>query len=225
MSELQRVAAARLAGLEARSVVASGVEACWARVSSYLPALDAQPLDPHGDYAHKIASLELQGLRIGIGLGSPFRFAVDDHPLTTFLLSCGGQASVRQGGHWLHNSPEAPGLFLSGEACLCEIRNAHGYAIAASPERLAASALAMAESRGMDTVDLSLLQRPMAVAPVQASTAHVLSLLRTTLQLLDLEPAPGPLQGAMENRQQQLPIAELICRQLCALLIPSLVEP
>ncbi|NDC35143.1 MAG: hypothetical protein EBZ51_07105 [Synechococcaceae bacterium WB9_2_112] len=224
MSERMRVEATRLAGLESRAVVASGVESCWARVSSCLPALDAHPLDPQGDYAHKIASMEVHGLRIGIGLGSPFRFAIDDHSLTTFLLSCGGRASVRQGGNWWHNGPEVPGLFLPGEACVCEIRNAHGYVIAVPPERLAASALVMAESRGLDSIDLSLLQRPMAVGPLQASTAHVLSLLRSTLHLLDLESASAAFPRETDDRQHQAPIADLICRQLCALLIPSLVE-
>ncbi len=224
MSELLRVGAAPLAGLQARAVVVSGDEACWSRVSAALPAVDAHPLDPASDYAHKVASLELPGLRVAVGLGSSFRFAVGDHALNTFLLSCGGRASVRQGGACLHNSPEMPGLFLPGEAYRCEIRDAHGYVIATTPERLALSALAMAEASGLDGLDLSLLQRPMVVGPTHPSQAHVLSLLRSTLQLLDHQPSDGSLTAeALELQQSSL--VDVICRLLCALMIPALIRP
>ena len=224
MSELLRVQAAPLEGLCTRAVVASGVEACWNRISAALPAIDVQPLDPAGDYAHKVASLELPGLRIAVGLGSSFRFDVNDHGLTTFLLSCGGRASVRQGGVWLCNSPEMPGLFLPGEAYHAEIRNAHGYVMSTTPGRLAVSALAMAEAAGLDGVDLSLLQRPMVLGPTHSRTAHVLSLLRTTLQLLDQQPTAGPLTDQAQTLQQTS-MADVICRLLCALMIPALVNP
>jgi hypothetical protein len=224
MSEMLRVGAARLAGLHNRAVMASGPEACWSRVSAALPALDAQPLDPAGEYAHKVASLELPGLRVAVGLGTSFRFEVDDHGLNTFLLSCGGRASVRQGGVLLQNSPDMPGLFLPGEAYHCQIRNAHGYVISTTPERLAASALAMAEASGLDGVDLSLLQRPMVVGPTHPSTAHVLSLLRSTLQLLDQQPTVET-HSAETQGLQLTSLVDVICRQLCALMIPALINP
>ena len=230
MSELLRVEAAPLAGLRTRAVVASGAEACWNRISATLPATDVQPLDPSGDYAHKVASLELPDLRVAVGLGSSFRFDVSDHGLITFLLSCGGRALVRQGGVWLRVSPEMPGLFLPGEAYHAEIRNAHGFVMSTTPERLAVSALVMAEASGLDGVDLSLLQRPMVVGPTHPKTAHVLSLLRTTLQLLDQQPTAGPLTAQAQTLPQssmaeQISLADVICRLLCALLIPALINP
>ena len=224
MSELLRVGASPLAGLQSRAVVATGLEACWRRVSAVLPAVDAHPLEPASDYAHKVASLELPGLRVAVGLGSSFRFAVGDHELSTFLLSCGGRASVHQGGACLHNSPEMPGLFLPGEAYRCEIRDAHGYVISTTPERLALSALALAEAAGLDGLDLSSLQRPMVVGPTHPSQAHVLSLLRSTLQLLDHQSSDGPLPAeALELQQSSL--VDVICRLLCVLLIPALIRP
>ena len=224
MSERLRVGAAQLAVFDSRAQFAAGADACWNRVASCLPAVDAHPLDSGDDYAHKTASLELPGLRIGIGLGSAFAFQVDDHPGSSFLLSCGGRAFVRQGDVCLSNSPEIPGLYLPGEAFSCEIRDAHGYLISVRPERLAASALALAEARGMDGVDLSLLQRPLALGPTQAHAAHLLSLLQTTLQLLD-HGAGATAQTGGAGPLHRASIADLICRQLVGLLIPDLLEP
>ena len=98
MSELLRVGASPLASFEARAELASCADACWKRVSHCLPALDAHPLSLTDDYAHKTAAVELPGLTIAIGLGSPFSFRVNDHAHSSFLLSCGGRSLVRQGG-------------------------------------------------------------------------------------------------------------------------------
>ena len=224
MSEWLRVGASRLACFEARSEMASGVEACWRRVSRCLPAMDAYPLSPAGDYAHKTAAIALPGLNVAIGLGSDFQFRVDDHPTSSFLLSCGGRSLVLQGGVALRNSPDLPGLYLPGEAFCCEIRDAHGFLISVRPERLAASALTLAEVRGLDSVDLSALQRPAELGFAHDDSAHVFVMLQATLRLLEQGSARGVV-GLPEAPLHQASIAELICRQLSALLIPELLEP
>ena len=224
MSELLRVAVSRLASFEAWAELASGADACWRRVSRCLPALDAHPLSLTDDYAHKTAAVELPGLTIAIGMGSPFSFRVNDHAHSSFLISCGGRSLVRQGGVLLGNSPDVPGLYLPGEAFCCEIRNAHGYLISVRPERLAASALTLAEARGLDSVDLAALQRPVALDLSQAHSAHVLAMLQTTLQLLEQGPAPAASAPPV-SPLHRASIGDLICRQLCVLLIPELLEP
>lgn len=222
MSELLRVGASRLDALESQAVLASGPDSCWRRVSCSLPALDAHPLACDHDYAHKTAAIRLPGLTVAIGLGSAFAFRVDDHPCSSLLLSCGGRAQVRQGGVCLGNSPEVPGLYLPGEAFHCEIRNAHGYLISVRPERLAASVLALAEDRGLEGVDLGALQRPRPVDLGEARSARVLSLLRTTLQLLERGPAlPGGIDKDAPLHHAWL--EDLICRQISGLLIPQLL--
>ena len=97
-----------------------------------------------------------------------------------------------------------PGLFLPGEAYRCEIRDAHGYVISTTPERLVLSALAMAEASGLDGPDLSLL--------------------RSTLQLLDHQPSEGPLTAEALDLQHSS-LVDVICRLLCVLMIPALIKP
>ena len=218
MSEVLRVLASPLAALEAISVMASNARDCESRVGRFLPVRDAHPLLCGQDYAHKTASLQLGSLGVVVGLGSSFRFEVDNHEVVSFLLSTGGRTRVRLGGAAYGNSPDQPGLFLSGEAYECEISEANGFVVTVRPERLASAALAMAQEIEADAVDLTVLQKPCEVGPHSGPSAHLLALLSNTLLMLDGLHASSALQ------LQSNALEDLICRQIAGLLIPRLVD-
>ena len=218
MSEIARVRASPLAALEAIAVMASNARDCQARVARFLPVRDAHPLLSGQDYAHKTASLQVGSLGVAVGLGSSFRFAVDNHELVTFLLSSGGRTRVHLGGATYGNSPERPGLFLPGEGYHCEISEANGFVVTVRPERLASAALAMAQEIGADSVDLTVLQKPLEVGQESGRSAHLLALLRNTLLLLD------GLHASSALELQAKALDDLICRQIAGLLIPQLLR-
>jgi hypothetical protein len=218
MSEIQRVRASPLAALDSLSVIASSARDCKSRVARFLPVRDAYPLLSGQDYAHKTASLQLGSLGVAVGLGSSFCFEVENHEVVTFLLSSGGRTRVRLGGATYGNSPDQPGLFLPGEAYHCEISEANGFVVTVRPERLASSALAMAQEMGADTMDLSVLQKPREVDGQSGRSAHLLALLSNTLLMLD------GLHASSALKLQSEALEDLICRQIAGLLFPQLLR-
>lgn len=217
MSEVLMVQASPLAALNSLAVLASTARQCESRVAPFLPIKDAYPLLDGHNYAHKTASLQLGSVGVSVGLGSPFCFEVDNHEVVTLLLSSGGRACVQLDGATYRNSLQQPGLFLPGEAYRCELSDANGFVITTRPERLASTALTMAEEMDANAVDLAALQQPLELGSLSGHSAHLLDLLRKTLSMLDA------LHTASRLPSQSKAIEDLICRQIAGLLIPSLV--
>ena len=92
LAEAIRLLSTPLAILNRRALLSESPGDCGQRIHPSLPIQDVTLLADPTDYAHKSASLNLGSLGISIGMGSPFRFQVDDHPVVSLLLSCGGQA-------------------------------------------------------------------------------------------------------------------------------------
>ena len=226
MSELMRLRSTPLAICNARALISSSPADCARRIHPSLPIQDVGLLADPADYAHKSASLDLGSLGISIGMGSPFRFQVDDHPLVTLLLSCGGQGLLEIGGQSFAIDPGQPALYLPGEAFCYQITHPHGLVITTRVENLAAQALLLAEQAGLAGPDLSLLQRPLAIGPTRLALNQLLMLMRKTLSLLDLASGQGLAPGRPGGLGpgQDGAIASLICRQIAAMVYPHLVE-
>ncbi len=231
MAELNRLLSTPLAICNGRALISASPADCSQRIHPSLPIQDVTLLADPADYAHKSASLTLGSLGISIGMGSPFRFQVDDHAVVTLLLSCGGTGDLQIGGQSFSIDPGRPALYLPGEAYRYQIHEPHGLVITTKVERLAAQALLLAEQAGLDGLDLSLLQRPLAIGPTRMALNKVLKLMRKTLSLLDLaESTSGlpPVQGAGRpgalGHGQDEAIASLICRQIAAMVYPQLLE-
>ena len=233
LAEVIRLLSTPLAILNRRALLSESPGDCAQRIHPSLPIQDVTLLADPTDYAHKSASLNLGSLGISIGMGSPFRFQVDDHPVVSLLLSCGGQGQLAIGGQRFAIDPERPALYLPGEAFTYQISQPHGLVITTQVERLATQALLLAEQAGVDDLDLTLLQRPLAIGPTRVALRHLLGLIPKTLALLDLSvgaqglapgqsPGPGG-DGGLESGQEEA-IANLICRQIAALLYPQLLE-
>jgi hypothetical protein len=141
MSELMRLRSTPLALCNGRALMSSSPADCAQRIHPSLPIQDVTLLADPTDYAHKSASLNLGCLGISIGMGSPFRFQVDDHAVVSLLLSCGGQGQLAMGGQRFVIDPERPALYLPGEAFSYQINQPHGLVITTQVERLAAQAL------------------------------------------------------------------------------------
>jgi len=233
MAELNRLLATPLAICDGWALISDSPADCPQRIHPSLPIQDVTLLADPADYAHKSASLDLDSLGISIGMGSPFRFQVDDHAVVTLLLSCGGTGQLEIGGHCFDINPSRPALYLPGEAYRYQITQPHGLVITTNVERLAAEALKLAEQAGLDGLDLSLLQRPLAIGPTRMALIQLLKLLRKTLALLDLAASTRGLPpgqglgvgspGGLGLGQHKM-IASLICRQMAAMVYPQLVE-
>lgn len=240
MAELNRIQSTPLAYCNGRALISASAADCSQRIHPSLPIQELTLLDDPGDYAHKSACLDLGPLGVSVGMGSPFRFEVEDHAVVTLLLSCGGQGKIEIGGQGFVIEPGQPALYLPGEAYSYAISKPHGVVITTQVERIAAQALALAEQAGLDGIDLSLLQRPLAIGPTRAALSQLLKLMRKTLSLLDVAaPARGLAPGSRMlqpglGADQGLPragvhaqddsIAGLICRQIAAMVYPQLVE-
>ena len=233
LAEVIRLLSTPLAILNRRALLSESPGDCAQRIHPSLPIQDVTLLADPTDYAHKSASLNLGPLGISIGMGSPFRFQVDDHAVVSLLLSCGGQGQLAMGGQRFVIDPERPALYLPGEAFSYQINQPHGLVITTQVEHLAAQALLLAEQAGVDGLDLSVLQRPLAIGPTGVALRHLLGLIPKTLSLLDLSvgaqglapgqsPGPGG-DGGLESGQDEA-IASLICRQIAGLVYPQLLE-
>lgn len=233
LAEWIRLLSTPLAILNRRALLSQSPGDCAQRIHPSLPVQDVTLLADPSDYAHKSASLNLGCLGISIGMGSPFRFQVEDHPVVSLLLSFGGQGQLTMGGQSFAIDSERPALYLPGEAFAYQINKPHGLVITTQVERLAAQALLLAEQAGVDGLDLSLLQRPLAIGPTRVALRHLLGLIPKTLSLLDLSVgaqglAPGQTpglggDGGLESGQDEA-IASLICRQIAGLVYPQLLE-
>jgi hypothetical protein len=195
LAELERVLATPLAIGNRRALVSVNPSDCALRIHSSLPIQDLTLLGDLADYAHKSVRFDLGSLGIAIGLGSPFRYQVDDHAAVCFHLSFGGLGRFEIGGQYLDANLDQPGLYLPGEAYRCEIRNPHGLLITTQVESIATQALILAEEAGLDHLDLSLLQRPVAIGVAQDAHRQLLGLMRKTLSLLDVDQGLGPDLG------------------------------
>ncbi len=233
LAELIRLLSTPLAILNRRALLSESPGDCALRIHPSLPIQDVTLLADPTDYAHKSASLNLGSLGISIGMGSPFRFQVDDHAVVSLLLSCGGQGQLAMGGQRFAIDPERPALYLPGEAFTYQIHQPHGLVITTQVEHLAAQALLLAEQAGVDGLDLSVLQRPLAIGPTRVALRQLLGLIPKTLALLDLSdatkhlaPGPPPRAGSAGGlgQGQEEAIASLICRQIAGLVYPQLLE-
>ena len=79
LAEVIRLLSTPLAILNRRALLSESPGDCAQRIHPSLPIQDVTLLADPTDYAHKSASLNLGPLGISIGMGSPFRFQVDDH--------------------------------------------------------------------------------------------------------------------------------------------------
>lgn len=233
LAEWIRLLSTPLAILNRRALLSQSPGDCAQRIHPSLPVQDVTLLADPSDYAHKSASLNLGCLGISIGMGSPFRFQVEDHPVVSLLLSFGGQGQLTMGGQSFAIDPERPALYLPGEAFSYQINQPHGLVITTEVERLAGQALLLADQAGVDGLDLSVLQRPLAIGPTRVALRQLLGLIPQTLSLLDLSDAtqrlaagPPPRAGFAGGlgQAQEEAIASLICRQIAALLYPQLLE-
>jgi len=219
LAESIRLRSTPLAILNRRAMLSESPADCGQRIHPSLPIQDVTLLADPSDYAHKSASLNLDCLGISIGMGSPFRFQVDDHSVVSLLLSFGGQGQLAMGGQSFTIDPERPALYLPGEAFSYQINQPHGLVITTQVERLAAQALLLAEQAGVDGLDLSVLQQPLAIGPTRAALHQLLGLIPKTLSLVDLSDGAQGLAPGQEEA-----IACLICRQIAGLLYPQLLE-
>ena len=195
LAEFERVRATPLAIGNRRALISDNPSDCALRIHPSLPIRDVTLLADPADYAHKSVRFDLGCLGIAIGLGSPFRYQVDDHQTVCFHLSFGGLGRIEIGGQHFDANLDQPGLYLPGEAYRCEIKSPHGLVVTTQVESIASQALMLAEEAGLDHLDLSVLQRPVAIGATQDVHRQLLGMMRKTLSLLDVGQGLGPDLG------------------------------
>lgn len=193
---------------------------CANHIARAVPLRHLSPLVNRTPYRNRTYSLELEGVAISNGHGTPFQMQVEDQDRPSLLVSLGGQASIKLGGQVYDNTPDQPLFFLSGEAFGCSFLEANALIMSLDPTRLARTVMQMAERVQRDGIDLGRLQQPLVVDTGSWVSQHLARMLLTTLHLLDLS-----LQQGNDQPGCRAGISDMLCSQVAGLLYPSLLDP
>jgi hypothetical protein len=202
---------------ESISRIGQGADSCALELALALPLMGFDAQGPERQFWHKSSSLMLGDIAVAAGMGGPFRFSVGEQERATLMVSGGAGAEVRLGGSCYRNHGGQPLLYLPGEAYDCAFADPHGLALSLPTRRLAASALAMAQSCGLEGLDLGVLQRP-HLFDTHGRSGRVAALLRRSFALVDRGLATQQLAGIIPSLER------MVTQQLCGLLYPQLLE-
>lgn len=191
---------------------------CQQRIAKTIQAISIEPIIDNGDYVHKSASCDIGSIALSVGMGSAFRFSVDDHDTATLMLSTGGSAQVRIGRCTYISAPQSPAVYLAGERYSCQIRQANGIELRLDRQKLAQCALVMAEQSGRNSLDCCRLFQPWQVQSDNRLSMGLVTMLSKTLTYLDL--TTSELSSHTLAR-----IETLIYQQIAAMLYPELLSP
>ena len=142
-----------------------------------------------------------------------------DEPFATFLLPFLGTATFTLNRRRYRFSAGETALFMPGQARQCETQLAGGTMIKLSRERLAAKAAELAGDHSDRLRFLSSFERPWEFSTAVPIQKHLLSVIRKTVDLIDLVPDNN---ATLSNR---LGIDDLLYRCIVLLTHPELLTP
>jgi hypothetical protein len=218
MTGLLRYQDAALPVLNSRASYIFDPSCCHQRIAKTIQVISIEPIGGSDNYVHKSASCDIGSIALSAGMGSAFRFSVDDHDTATLMLSTGGSAQVRIGNSTYISDPQSPAVYLAGERYSCQIRQANGIELRLDRQKLAQRALVMAEQVGRDSLDCCRLYQPWQVRSDNHLSMGLVAMLSRTLTYLDLTTLE--LSGDTLAR-----IETLIYQQIAAMLYPELLSP
>lgn len=183
------------------------------QVSRAVPLRDLSPCRSTVRFVHR--SVHVQASRLGITAAahSPLHGANYAHAKAVFTLPTLGEKRFVIDGRGYHARAGHGALFLPGDAYTLETSHCSGVMFTLCPRELALVASAMA---GPGVLPFQPADRPLLFLESHPQQGRLLSLIRRSLQLIDLDttrgPSVNPLMG-LDDKLQRL-MALLIYPQL-----------
>ncbi|MEB3303188.1 MAG: helix-turn-helix transcriptional regulator [Cyanobacteriota bacterium] len=186
------------------------------QVSRAVPLRDLSPRGSSARFVHR--SVHVQACRLGITAAahSPLHGANYAHTKAVFTLPTLGEKRFVIDGRSYHARAGHGALFLPGDAYTLETSHCSGVMFTLCPRELALVASAMA---GPGATPFQPIERPLLFLESHPHQGRLLSLIRRSLQLIDLASTDGPSGNAHMGLDDKL-------QRLMALLIyPQLTSP
>ena len=190
---------------------------CYQRIAKTIKVISIAPTGKTDHYIHKSASCDIGSIALSVGMGSPFAYTVDDHDTATLMISTGGTAQIDLNKHSFLCTPKLPALYLAGERYRCQIQEANGIELRLDRQKLAQSAMVMAEQSGNDGLDCTRLFQPWQIQSDSRWSMGLLGMLSKTLTYLDLTTAER--SNATTARMERL-----LYQHIAAMLYPELMR-
>lgn len=183
------------------------------QVSRAVPLRDLSPCRSAERFLHRSAHVQASGLGITAAAHSPLHGANHAHNRAVFTLPTLGEKRFHVAGRTYRARAGHGALFLPGEAYTLQTTTCSGVMFTLCPSQLASVASAMA---GPDVRPFHPTDRPLQFFESHPQQGKLLSLMRRSLQLIDLATIHGPTvpgQLGLEDKVQRL-MALLIYPQL-----------
>lgn len=185
-------------------------------VSRAVPLRDLAPRGPSSAFVHRSVHVQAAKLGITAAAHSPLQGGNHAHKKAVFTLPILGEKRFLIEGHTHLARAGHCALLLPGEGYSLETTHCSGVMFTVCPRELAAVANTMAGPES--TVSFGPLQRPAEFLESHPQQGKLLSLLRRSLQLIDLASLNGPIvprQLGLDDKLHRL-MALLIYPQLAA---------
>lgn len=187
-----------------------------------VPLRDLSPCRSSDHFLHRSAHVQASGLGITAAAHSPLHGANHAHNRAVFTLPTLGEKRFQIEGRSYRARAGHGALFLPGEPYTLETTTCSGVMFTICPRQLAAVAFAMA---GPDARPFQPSERPLQFLESHPQQGKILSLMRRSLQLIDMGLLHSPTvlgQLGLEDKLQRL-MALLIYPHLAS--HPALPRP
>ncbi len=185
------------------------------QVRRAVPLRDLSPCRSAERFLHRSAHVQASGLGITAAAHSPLHGANHAHHRAVFTLPILGEKRFQVGGRTYLARAGHGALFLPGEAYTLETTTCSGVMFTLCPNQLAEVASAMA---GPNVRPFQPSDRPLQVLESHPQQGKLLSLMRRSLQLIDLATPHGPTVSS------QLGLQDKLNRLMALLIYPHLAS-
>jgi AraC-like DNA-binding protein len=185
------------------------------QVGRAVPLRDLSPCRSAERFVHRSAHVQASGLGITAAAHSPLHGANHAHNRAVFTLPTLGEKRFHVAGRTYRARAGHGALFLPGEAYTLQTTTCSGVMFTLCPGQLATVASAMA---GPDALPFQPTDRPLQFLESHPQQGKLLSLMRRSLQLIDLATVHGPTVSA------QLGLEDKLQRLMALLIYPHLTS-
>lgn len=185
------------------------------QVRRAVPLRDLSPCRSAGGFLHRSAHVQASGLGITAAAHSPLHGANHAHHRAVFTLPTLGEKRFHIGGRSYRARAGHGALFLPGEAYTLKTTTCSGVMFTLCPHELARVATAMA---GPHAGPFRPCDRPLEFLESHPQQGKLLSLMRRSLQLIDLATPQGPVVPS------QLDLEDKLQRLMALLIYPELTS-
>lgn len=183
-------------------------------VSLAVPLRDLSPRHASTPFIHRGFHVQAAQLGITAAAHSPLQGANHAHDKAVFTLPTMGEKRFQVQGRTHRARAGYSALFLPGDAYSLETSNCSGVMFTLCPQELASVASTMAGPES--SLNFAPIRQPLELLETHPQQGKMLSLLRRSLQLIDLAILNGPIVP------QQLGLDDKLKRLMALLIYPQL---